>query len=82
MTTEEKDIKMAIVDLVLREYKSKQFDEVVWRMKWEDFIHPDTQESGTEYLDRMKDQLPLNPTLQKDRPIIIVLEPLYGPVED
>lgn len=70
-----------IIDFILREYKKDTFDENLWRMKWEDFNHPNTNESGSEYLERMKDHMPLNPKLQSGSPVIIVLEPLYGPVK-
>lgn len=70
---------MRIVDLVIREYTAKDFNESVWRLKWEEFIHPHTNETGWEYLKRNDTLLPLNPKLQKGSPVIIVLEPLYGP---
>ena len=68
-----------VADLVLREYKQEEFDEELWKLKWEDFVHPHTRESGTQYLDRMKNELPFNPSLQKNSKVIIVIEPLYGP---
>ena len=70
---------MEIVDIVLREYNKKDFNEEVWRLKWDDFYHPFTKERGADYLQRNIDKLPFNPALQKDAKVIIVLEPLYGP---
>jgi hypothetical protein len=69
----------SVADLVLREYKKEEFDEQLWRLKWEDFRHPHTGENGTQYLNRMKSELPFNPSLQKNSNVIIVIEPLYGP---
>ncbi len=67
-----------ITDLVLREYKKEEFDEEIWRLKWEDFVHPHTGESGMKYLERMTDNPALNPRLQQGSKVIIVIEPLYG----
>ena len=49
-------------------------------VKWENFIHPGTQETGTEYLERQQENIMLNPALQKQYPKLFLLEPLYGPV--
>lgn len=69
---------IAITDLIIRQYTKDEFDEAVWRLKWENFIHPHTKESGSEYLERMKDEPNLNPELQKNAPFLILVEPLYG----
>jgi hypothetical protein len=63
----------------MREYKQEEFDEKLWRLKWENFRHPHTNETGTDYLVRMRDNPALNPQLQRESKIIIAIEPLYGP---
>jgi len=68
-----------VIDLVMREYKKEEFDEELWRLKWEDFRHPHTSEDGITYLARMRDNPALNPQLQREAKVIIVIEPLYGP---
>lgn len=67
-----------ITDLIIREYNIEQFDEELWRMKWSDWIHPHTGETGTQYLNRMTDNMLLNPSIQKASNTLVLIEPLYG----
>ena len=70
-------MKAEIVDLILREYTKNEFDYTTWLTKWQDFVHPGTGETGSEYIERMKDYPQFNPKLQSNSQIIILVEPLY-----